>query len=261
MSIAAAFDQLQEVTSEHEPDPKLDDLAARRMNGEAGVQFELSERREKLPEHYVESALWNTWLVSDLIDLFPEAKFVWLQRDLMTWAYSAHRRGWYDLHAENTRSVSMKVLRPEPADGWQKVSRWFKLGWMYQQYTRQINRCFEKDPSRWAILNMRDLGDIVRLNGLTRWAGLPGMVRRVRHINKGDLYVSPQELMSNGLDATKFGEEFGWETPLSIHHLSQSTPWPAWKLESISKKKRTEVKLTIDAVEDLLAGMSWKGKD
>lgn len=233
------------------------------MNGELGVQFELAERRaqEDLPEHYVESALWNTWLVPDLIDLYPEAKFVWLQRDLMTWAYSAYRRGWYEEKSEEMRSVFMKILRPEPKGGWGSVNRWFKLGWMYRRYSLQIYECFKKDSSRWAFFNMRDLGDITRVNGLVRWAGLPGTVKVVEHLNKGELYATPKELMAAGLDATKFGEELGWETPLSVYHLCQGTPWPKWKIMSIAKEKRTQISLPIEAVQDLLSGMAWEGGD
>jgi len=274
-----ALNQLPEVTSVHEPKPMLINLAHARMMGESPEQ-DLKELRPDLPEHYVESALWNTWLIEDILDLWPDAKFVWLQRDLLTWAYSAYRRGWYDEKAEAERQVKMDMIRPQPGqlqskvkstlpipeNGWplkgtpedgKPASRWFKLGHMYRLYHEQISLTFSEVRAPMVIFNMRDLSDVMRLNGLVRWAGLPGTVQNGEHVNKGELYVSAKELMKAGLDASPFGEKLGWETPLSVHMLCQQTPWPKWKLEAIAKENRVQVKLTIEAVQDLMDGVSW----
>jgi len=271
-SIASALNQLKDVTAVHEPEPKLVDLAEAKMNGESIDLNDLEALRSDLPEHYVESALWNTWLMEEISELWPESRFAWLQRDLLTWAYSAHRRGWYDKWAEEARNRgNMRQLRPRPLSGWpfagtpddgKEVSRWFKLGYMYRRYCDEISRVMIQTPVKCVTLSMRDLSDVMRLNGLVRWAGLPGMVQNGEHINKGELYVSAREIMAAGLDSTKLGEELGWDTPLAVNALIGPTPWPKWKLAQIAKENRVQVKLPIEGVQDVLDGVSWiRGRD
>jgi hypothetical protein len=249
-SLASVFDDLPDVFSVHEPQPSLIDLAELAFKGHVVRLGQLHELRRELDNfpYYIESSIWNCWLVPSFLQLWPHARFIWLTRNVFEWAYSAYRRGWYLPLAEQQRDTMVK-LRPQPI--WpQDVSRWFKLGYLWQVYHKTIARSLQNCKAPWIMLDVKSLNSIDVLENLRMWCGFPGTVSRAVHENKGDLYLTTRELSPKFQGAP--GDHL--DVPLHISALKEKGIADA---AALAAEQRVFKGLAENSVKDLSDGMYW----
>jgi hypothetical protein len=197
------FDQLDEVLSVHEPQPELFVEAYQTMYGLNTFEQIIEALKRKRPERrikqpfFLESSIWLSYLIEELAVAFPNCKFIWLTRNIYTWAHSAARRGWY---RKGTMCPAMSVLRPEPADGWKgwggraDSTQYFKLGWFYGTLWRITQNSLVNAERPWIPLSMECLNDAVVMNTVRRWCEFPGDLHDGAWENKGDSYATEAEL-------------------------------------------------------------------
>jgi len=249
-SLASAFGSLPDVFSVHEPSPSLIELAEVSFRGHVVSLARLHELRRELDHfpYYLESSIWNCWLVPSILELWPHAQFIWLTRNVFEWAYSAYRRGWYLSLAEETRETMVR-LRPQPI--WPGgISRWFKLGFLWQFYNDRIGGSLYKHRAPWIMIDVKSLNDIKVLEALRLWCEFPGTIKETVHENKGDLYVTTRELHAEYRDAS--GENL--DIPL---HVTALTEVGVKKVAERAALCQKFAGLPEDAVKDLTAGMRW----
>jgi hypothetical protein len=198
-------------TAIHEAKPFLVEMAARRVETrtwlvkDAAVE-ELKRARTKIVgiEHYFESAHWYSWLLPTVRRAWPEARIIWMTRSLWTWARSAWRRGWYDPAVDDPdgpNGLRGSLLRIQPECGWpDNAGRWYKLGWMYQMVREQIAHDLALTGLPWVELPCELLDNLVLVNAVLKWCGLPGSVAGPARLNAGRDYVTIGELWARGLD-------------------------------------------------------------
>ena len=227
-SIAYTFDKLPDVLGTHELDPPLVDLAVHRLYG-VEPPFDpkefLRERRveplsKRTELHYLDSAVWNTFLIPDILDVWPNAKFIILQRNIETWYRSTFRRGWYYPKVEIVRAESnpgvMYALRPEPEGGWEPgTSRAFKLGWYYALYHHYpktvLAKCGKEHLKDYLYVAMEDLSHLNTMKEIQAWCGFPGKLEELAYKNSGSTYLLSKELRDAGLWPTGrayYGDDF-----------------------------------------------------
>lgn len=262
-SLATLFDQLPQVQSMHEPEPPLIDLAVARMNGEEfdGQAFLKTHRVDIMEDlrvtHFLESSMWNSWIIPDLAEMWPHAKFVWLIRDIFSWAYSAYRRGWYLPLTEKEREIMVRI-RPQPLQWPTLTTRWFKLGWMWKVYMTHIENDLTETGVPWIMLNVGDLNSLDKMSQVVRWCGFPGELRETVHDNSGSCYVSPQELRDHGVDL-KPRQQFQYladavdQVPMGVKVLEDHD----YKVADIAKQCNKFKGLDQEAIEHLRAGASY----
>jgi len=199
------FKQLPGVESYHEPRPSLSRVASFRLALiDYDVQKTIRIARDPLllsdrNLNYLESSLWNTWLIDDLIALIPHVRFIWLYRDLFTWAQSCYRRGWYDPVSEQNQERFAK-LRPVPPAGWPAgVSRWFMLGYYWGLYNLHAQQRLLQHRAPWVKLAVEDLNSLEVVNSLVDWCGFPGRVTTLERENAGSDRITLDELKKRNL--------------------------------------------------------------
>lgn len=200
------FKQLPQVASYHEPKPHLSRVASFRLHLQPyNVQATIRSARKMLLEasdqqrYYLESALWNTWLIDDLAAVFPQAKFLWLTRDIYTWAQSCYRRGWYDPACEVNQERFAR-MRPTPPPGWPAgVSRWFKLGYYWGLYNIHAETRLKACGAPWKRVAVEELDNLLIVNYVKAWCGFPGEVTEVRRENCGADRITLAELQARGI--------------------------------------------------------------
>lgn len=259
-TLAHLFKQLTGVHSVHEPEPALVRVASFRMGGnEYNVQRTLAHARKESVDqntHYFESSLWNTWLISDYLELWPQAKFVWLSRFPLSWARSAYRRGWY--HPDSEEHVgAYSYLRPYPASGFpQDVDRWFKLGYMWQRYTKHIVSTLSRSGAPWIQLDVGDLNKLEVVNSLVSWCGFPGEIVDLTRENTASERITLEEIRVRGLT-----EELQ-QTGFSIGAHSHPYSWV--DLELVRKKTGKDIQyeciypFTKELVESFQQGVCYE---
>lgn len=207
-SITHMFGQIPGVQALHEPKPELYNEIWDVLRGVRGpwlVDRLRNTRRPQLP-HYVEATHWFCWLAQEILEAWPNAKIVWLQRDIKSWAWSAWRKGWYHRLADGRRNW-VPYIRPEPKGGWlRNTSRWVKLGYLYERIEQHLHRVEQvTDNGRFRRFSMRDLNNLEKVSGLQDWLELPDNPVKPVKVNKGAGIITLGEMERIGIDLTMFG--------------------------------------------------------
>lgn len=253
-TIANLFATLPGVRSYHEGQPDLCDAAHARMTGtKYPVAQDIHEKRKigmLGVAHFHDSAMWYTWLIPDVVVAFPQAKFIWLTRDLFSWARSAHRRGWYDPHVERLRSGMVQI---RPRVPWSDRDRWFKLGYMWQVYQLHTMDILSQMDNPWIQFSTNDLNDLTKVNALACWCGFPGTVKKTTHDNGGDAYVTCREVQQTELDFAKQVPENMLDVPLTVSELIGSEHLPS--AAAHAKRANEFVRLPVAVCQSLADGV------
>jgi len=212
MSLARTFNVLPETIGVHEPAPPLLNETRERMRGAGGewISNSLLVSRGgpiRRARHYLEATHWFCWLIDDIVRAWPDAKIIWLVRDMDAWLRSAWRRGWYQRLAEGRRAWA-PYIRPVPPEGeWPHgVDRWFKLGYLWQSIELQMDFVSERySTDQMTTFLTEDLNDRGALTWLAEWAGLPELPFELRHDNKGSEAITMEDLSDHGVDLALFG--------------------------------------------------------
>ena len=205
LSVTRLFSTLPDVVAFHEPTPQLYDLTEDRLLGRDNpkLQDKLRNARQSVMENaefYVDASHWQCWLIEDIVQLWPDAQFLWLRRDLFSWVWSAYRKGWHHAASERRRPWA-GLIRPTPKGGWPAdASRWTKLGYLWYAVNEHIARMLSAVPNNWLSLDTRSLDDHQEMNAVIAALGLPGQLlpeTKVR-VNTGDRYATVRELVAAG---------------------------------------------------------------
>ena len=236
-SLAKIFEALPEVVSLHEPSPNLSRIAAMVMKGEEPQEATyirnalIAHRMEKITaaKYYLESSLWNTWLIKPLASLWPTSKFVWMSRNLWEWAASAYRRGWYCPRTES-HNGTFGLLRPIPERWWPEgVDRWYKLGWMWRVYEEAIPKLLSSTGCPWIRVDVGNLNSPAVLEALRAWCELPPGDLKPLKENDGAERITVEEIVKGGLvNALR-------EAGMGIDHALRNTPHAWVSIEELQK--------------------------
>jgi len=143
-SLAAILGQHPGLHARHEPRLQLIRWATQFAHGEVTRE----DMRERLDALYRQTSVFAPGLVHVEIDqklvplagllgeLFPQAKFVSLQRDGRDVVASCHARGWY---------------RPEETDPEKEDEQW--ISWQWRHFRLQGDRCGDVSPGEWAAMS------------------------------------------------------------------------------------------------------------
>jgi hypothetical protein len=143
MTLAHLVSSTSGVVAVHEPAPHLLRLSKLAFEERSSVDAGPSERWRLVVEAARADAIWQahrkghayfesgnrmTFFAPELASLFPDAKFVHLFRDPMTFVESTHARGWYAGHPWDWARIA-----PGPADAfldrWERMDALEKIAW------------------------------------------------------------------------------------------------------------------------------------
>lgn len=191
-SIATMLDSVAGCHAVHEPAPELILESAGYRYGKVSpkeVRAVLSRTRPATVngDIYCESNQTLSLIIPELVETFPQARFIWLIRNGLDMVASAYQKQWYTGHSENhDRYEDCSPLEKSWIDGrvradlvgemneiqWNALDRFEKCCW----YWGYVNRIIGEDlgqyaPGRFYTLRLeyleRDFADLVGWMGLT----------------------------------------------------------------------------------------------
>ena len=167
----------------HEPHPQLVKESVRYREGRLGTDEAVALLRRSRPhpaaaETYGESNNRLSLMVPALVTAFPEAKFVWLQRDGRDFVASELQRGAYAPQSAlpwrvSKWAVGVRADRVGAAtpDQWRAWSRLEKLAWQWDWTHRLVGDDLERlAPDRFRVLQLERLDE--ELPRVAEWLGL-----------------------------------------------------------------------------------------
>jgi hypothetical protein len=191
-TMARALSQIPGCYCPHEPEPTLIAESSGYRHGQVSaeeVRRVLADTRLPLADGrvYGESNQTLSLLIPELVQVFPQAKFVWLVRNGLDVVASAVGRGWYpteqggwDRLGDRRRFWVSHRIRGDlcgdvPASQWVTMSSFERCCW----YWSYVNRIISQDLSEHALHRFRQ----IRLEQIdselapaARWLGLPAMI-------------------------------------------------------------------------------------
>lgn len=203
-TIAQALSVIHNVVAVHEPAPELIlESSGYRYGIISGEEVRklLGETRGPIARRsiYVESNQTLSLIIPEIVQVFPEARFIWLLRNGLDVVGSTMQKQWYTGHSENhDRYEDCPPLQQAWIDGriaadhcgemsaaqWEATRRFEKCCW----YWDYVNRVIEADldrhaPGRFMLVRLEELDR--RLLEVTQWMNLKAAVQPTApHSNK-----------------------------------------------------------------------------
>ncbi len=203
-TIARALSVIHNVVAVHEPAPELIlESSGYRYGTTSGeeVRTLLRETRSPIASRsiYVESNQTLSLIIPEIVQVFPEARFIWLLRNGLDVVGSTMQKQWYTGHSENhdryedcpplqqawiDGRIAADRCGEMSADEWEATGRFEKCCWYWDFVNRVIDEDLHKHaPDRFMLVRLEELDR--RLPEITRWMNVKATVQPAApHSNK-----------------------------------------------------------------------------
>lgn len=159
---ARTLDGYRNCTCLHHPEPELVEEATQYFYGELPGERIVDVLRRTRPigpanDVYGEVNLQHTLIVPLVLEVFPDARFVWLTRDGRDVVASMYYRGWYAPPDQTGVPLYWQRARLQgdrtgdfTSEQWQQMDRFAKCCWLWSKYNTLIEDQLQQlDASRW----------------------------------------------------------------------------------------------------------------
>ncbi|MEO0494864.1 MAG: hypothetical protein AAF081_15755, partial [Actinomycetota bacterium] len=216
-TISNVVSQSPDALCVHEPVPYLIEECAAWRYGELATEDLVAMLRETRPRQidgrqYGESANRLSLAVPALAEAFPDARFVWLQRDGREVVASGHQRGWYDAEVVADTPWERHRLRADrlgemTEDEWVDLTPFEKNCWLWRRTNELIETDLAAlDPQRWTTVRLDSLGQ--SLDQLADFLDISPVAWTVPHLNARTSTPGIADTRANTVDRVRSHHEW-----------------------------------------------------